>query len=90
MAVDRLHRAPDALSRIVGGDLYLTAPHRPTFDVLTGSATSIWKALQDAPTYEELVDSLADAHGTQPRALEAEIRSFLDDLRGRGWIVVGP
>jgi hypothetical protein len=90
MAVDRLHRAPDVLFRIVGDDLYLTGPHRPSFDILTGSATSIWRVLEDAPTLEGLVDGLARAHGTQPRAIEAEVGRFVDELRDRGWVVVAP
>ena len=90
MTADRLRRAPDSLFRIVGDDLYLTGPHRPTFDVLTGSATAIWRALEDAPTLGELVDALARTHGTGSRAIEAEVGRFVDELRDRGWVVVGP
>jgi hypothetical protein len=89
MVVERLHRAPDALFRIVGDDLYLTGPQRPTFDVLTGSATAIWRALGDTPTLEELVEALAHAHGTRASAIEGEVGTFVDDLRDRGWVVVG-
>ena len=87
MATGRLHRTPDALFRIVGDDLYLTAPHRPTFDVMTGSATAIWRALEFGPTLAELIDALAHAHDTRPSAIEAEVGSFVDDLRQRGWVV---
>jgi hypothetical protein len=90
MAADRLRRAPDSLFRIVGNDLYLTGPDRPSFDVLTGSATAIWRNLEDAPTLEELVGALASSHGTRPRAIEAEVGRFVDDLRDRGWVVVAP
>ena len=90
MAADRLRRAPESLFRIVGDDLYLTGPRRPSFDVLTGSATAIWRALQDAPTFDELVGALAGEHGTQPRAIEAEVGRFVDELRDRGWVVVAP
>ena len=90
MAAERLRRAPDSLSRIVGDDLYLTGPDRPSFDVLTGSATAIWRALEDAPTLEELVGAMARTHDTRPPAIEAEVGRFVDELRARGWIVVGP
>jgi hypothetical protein len=90
MAADRLRRAPESLSRIVGEELYLTGPARPSFDVLTGSATAIWRTLEDAPTLEELVVALARAYGTRPRAIEAEVGRFVDDLRDRGWVVVAP
>ena len=90
MAADRLRRAPDSLSRIVGDDLYLTGPDRPDFDVLTGSATAIWRALEDGPTLEELVGAMARTHDTRPPAIEAEVGRFVDELRARGWVVVGP
>ncbi len=90
MAADRLRRAPDSLSRIVGDDLYLTGPDRPDFDVLTGSATAIWRALEDGPTLEELVGAMARTHDAQPPAIEAEVGRFVDELRARGWVVVGP
>ena len=87
MATRRLRRAPGTLSRIVGDDLYLTAPHRPAFDVLTGSATTIWMALDAAPTLEELIDTLARAHGTPGSTIEPDVVRFVAELRGRGWLV---
>jgi hypothetical protein len=87
MRTHRLQRSPEALFRIVGRDLYLASPHRPNFDVLSGSATTIWRALEVAPTLEELIEALADAHGAQRDAIEADVGSFVDELRERGWVV---
>jgi len=86
MTPTRLRRSPASLSRRVGDEVYLASPDRDGYDLLGGSAASIWMHLDRDASPQEVVASLAAQYGVAESSIEAEIRTFLEELELRGWI----
>lgn len=62
------------------------APEPFVVHALEGTAATIWRSLQDAPTEEALVSRIADEYGVDAIEVTPELRRFLTDLRVRGLV----
>ena len=57
--------------------------------VLSGSGVAVWEAVDGRRTLAEVVEAVAASYGLEVVAVEAEVRVFVEELVGRGVLVVG-
>lgn len=57
--------------------------------VLAGTAAQIWLLLPEAADEEELVARLAELYDVAPGDIRGEVRGFVADLVGRGYLTAG-
>jgi hypothetical protein len=86
MSPHLLRRSGTALSRTVGDAFYLARPYMTDVDVLRGTAAAIWIALEEGLTADEIVGTVAHTYAVPPETIEREVRSFISELRARGWV----
>jgi hypothetical protein len=79
-------RAPEALSRRVGGEVILATPHREDFDSLSSTASAAWELLDIPKNLDQLVDELAAEYRMQPSSIVSDVAALVLDLLRRGWI----
>jgi type IV secretory pathway TrbD component len=86
MTGQRYRRSPAALHRTVGHEVLLAGADRESFDVLPGTAASVWTLLEKSATLPELSDELARTYGTPVERIVADVAPLLDELVRRGWL----
>ena len=75
-----------ALFRVVGTNVLLARPARSGIDLLAGSAGMLWQVLEAPKRGNDVVAVLADLYGVAPAAIERDVSTLLEDLKGRGWV----
>jgi len=65
--------------RVVGLDL-----RSSRYFSLNGTAAALWPALQEPVAPEQLRKKLAEEFGVEPAVAEADVASFLEQLRAEG------
>jgi hypothetical protein len=85
----RFRLSSDALYRRVGADVFVTRPGDPQMHELSGGATAVWDGLHVSPTFPELVDQLAAAHGMEAEQIAGQVEDCLEMLLGLGVVEEG-
>ena len=57
--------------------------------VFEGTAAAIWACLDGDRTEDEIIDDLAEAYEVEASVVAADVRRFVDRLRGLGLVVAG-
>ena len=70
--------------RVVALDL-VGAPDAP--QVLSPSASAVWKAIDGERTDEEIIAVVAESYEVDAEVIAADVRQFLEDLAAKGLIV---
>jgi hypothetical protein len=86
MTEQRYRRSPAALSRTVGSEVLLASTDRESFDVLPGTAATIWALLGEPTSTRELADELASLYDVPAERAAADMGSLLEELLERGWV----
>jgi hypothetical protein len=86
MTGQRYRRSPAALHRTVGHEVLLAEADRDGFDVLPGTAASVWTLLEEPATLPELSHELARTYGTPVERIATDVEPLLDELVRRGWL----
>ena len=82
---EHLRLRSDAVAwRDVDGEVIALGLESSTYFGTNASGSLLWKRLAEGTTRTELVDELVATFGLEQRHAEADVESFLDDLRGRG------
>ncbi len=82
---EHLRLRSDAVAwREVDGEVIALGLESSTYFGTNASGSLLWKRLAEGTTRTELVDELVATFGLEQRHAEADVESFLDDLRGRG------
>jgi hypothetical protein len=82
----RYRRAPRALHRTVGHEVLLAAADRDGFDVLPGTAATLWILLDQPAGLETLTEELAAIYATPADRVGTDLLPLLDELVRRGWL----
>ena len=84
----RAHRAEDVLYEVVDGQAVLVHPVGMELLTLNEVATLVWEALEYCENPETLAAYLRPRfNGVSDEQLEADIASFLEELRAKGLVV---
>jgi hypothetical protein len=90
------YRRPERVAWVLGDDgslVYLSVMPSGTPLVLQGSAAVIWQAALQVTGDDEgeaaVVAAVADIYDVAPSEIEADVRTFLRDLLGRGLLAHG-
>jgi len=83
MPVARLRQSERVLSRTVGAETFLSLPERDGVDVLSESASAVWRMLATPRSHAEILGLVNEAYGTGPEA-EQGIVELLRSLKDRG------
>jgi hypothetical protein len=84
----RLVRSPAVLWRDLGDEVVLTTAGQTGFELLSATASTVWRMLERPRTTSELVATLAVAYGEPAERIAAEVGGLLDDLKHRGMVAV--
>jgi hypothetical protein len=87
---DRLQISPDALSRELDGEVLVLDLRTSLYFGMTGTAARIWQLMEGGETRDGIVAALVREFSAEPRAIEADVDSFLGDLAARGLIESPP
>ena len=82
----RYLRSPAALTRSVGDQVLLASADRDEVDVLSGTASVVWRLLEEPRTLGGLVEMLSAAYRAPRDVIGVDVRALLEDLVGRGWL----
>lgn len=87
---ERLVRSAAVLWRDLGDEVILTTAERAGFELLSPTASEVWRMLERPRTRAELATSLAEAYGEPADRVAEEIEGLLAELAGRGVVSVEP
>jgi hypothetical protein len=78
----RYRRATAALARDLGEDVLVAV--RDSFYTLAGTASAVWRALEEPRGVDELSRTLAAAYGAVPERVARDVGALLSELSARG------
>jgi hypothetical protein len=73
-------RTHDLEWREVDDEIVLLDAHESTYLAVTGSGTSLWRALASGATREQLAKTLVDAYGIDEQRAAVDTDQFIDSL----------
>jgi hypothetical protein len=80
----RYQRSTRVLTRTFAGQVILAAPDGDAFEVLSGTARTVWELLEEARPLDEVVGLLAEAYGASPHDIASDVDNLLEELSRRG------
>lgn len=84
----RLTLAADVIATAIPGETVILDPTGDKYFSLDGVGPRVWELLQASTTMEDVVVRLIDEYDVDPDVCERDVRQLLDDLVGRGLVVV--
>jgi hypothetical protein len=86
-----MKRTGDAVLRDVGGQALLVPIGPKVKDLnalvtLNATARRVWELLADDLSLDELAAKIADEFGADPESVRPDVLSFVERLRGWGWL----
>jgi Coenzyme PQQ synthesis protein D (PqqD) len=81
-----LIQSPNALSRTVGSETFVTAPGTNDVVRLAGTAGAVWSLLDTPQTVTSLVEALGRVYREAPEAITADVERLVSELRSQGWV----
>lgn len=88
-AIQRYRIAPGIAHREVAGQTLLLGAGPGMLYTLNDTGQLVWRRLQRRRTVAEIVESVRRAFGVPPARAARDVRTFLEDLRARGFVVRG-
>lgn len=79
-------RASELMEAGVGDELVALDPERGTCFGFNTVATSVWRALADPRSFDQLRDRLLEEYSVGADQCSAELQELLDDMEARGLI----
>jgi len=76
-----LRRHPDAASRTYDGEAFIVVPGRGEYNILNPVGTRVWDLIDGTKGVTEIVKVISDEFDVTQEAAEADVMSFLEDLR---------
>jgi hypothetical protein len=86
----RFVQAPTTLSRRVGDEVLLTRVGWDGVDQLSPTAAAVWTLLDSPSNVPDLADRVSQRYSLDPRVLEQDIGTLLQELVTRGWVSEAP
>ncbi len=88
-----MKRKDDLMLQKVGGQALLIPLGAKVLDmngmvVLNTTGSFIWELLAEERSFEELVTAVVERFEVEADRAEADVRTFVDDLCGQGWIAI--
>jgi hypothetical protein len=83
----RLKASPDAFASAVGDETVLLQVKRGVYYGLDAVGTRIWVGLNDGQAPAEICQQIAAEHGVPIETVEADARTFLQDLKANDIVV---
>jgi hypothetical protein len=80
-----LVRSSSVLSRVVGSDVFLTAPGREDVIRLAGTAGAVWELMENPQTVSTMVASLSRRYHAAPETIATDVERLVSELVERGW-----
>lgn len=80
-----LLRSSSVLSRVVGSDVFLTAPGRGDVIRLAGTAGAVWELIENPQTVSSLVAALSRRYHAPRETIAADVERLVSELVGQGW-----
>jgi hypothetical protein len=77
-------RSPSALWRESGDEVVVAPPGREDFDVLSPTASAVWRLIETPTHFTDVVDAVARAYSVSPDDVAPDVRTLLADLVHRG------
>lgn len=76
-----LHRHPHAAARTFEGKALIVVPGLGEYNILNPLGTRVWELIDGTRGIEEIVKEITEEYSVKAEEAEADVRSFIEDLR---------
>ncbi len=81
-------RSPATASRVFSGEAVVITPGENMLRMFNAAGSRIWELADGSHTVDEIVAALVDAYVVEPEVARADVESFIEDLAGKGLLVL--
>ena len=86
MSEPQFRRATDLMEAEIGDELVALEPEKGNCFGFNSVATSVWRALAEPRSFDQLRDALLDEYEVGEEQCSAELRELLENMEARGLI----
>lgn len=86
MSKPQFRRATDLMEAEIGDELVALEPEKGNCFGFNSVATSVWRALAEPRSFDQLRDALLDEYEVGEEQCSAELRELLENMEARGLI----
>lgn len=76
-----LRKHPDAAARNYDGEAFIVVPGLGEYNILNPIGTRVWDLIDGQRGIAEIVRVISDEYDVAPEEAEADVTSFVEDLR---------